>query len=200
MMNYLIWNSRGVGGKTFVPLLIDLRRFYKLGFMAILEPRQKGSKAENMRKRLGFDEVEVVETNGFSGGIWIFWEKKIGFQVIEKHDQVVHGVFNAGLVNEWGMSIVYGSPNIQKRRVLWEMLGRVRGLGIQRWCYCGDFNATLYYDDRLSRSNKSLPPDRWFKDWVSSSYLKEMVTSGPKYTWGRNGCSSKIDWVLTNEE
>ena len=77
MMNYLFWNSRGAGGRTLTPLLTKLRRQYSLSLIAILEPRQKGDKAEQMRRRLGFDEVAIIESLGFSGGIWVFGRRRL---------------------------------------------------------------------------------------------------------------------------
>ena len=83
--------TRSGGGRTLTPLLTELRRQYSLSLIAILEPRQKGAKAEKMRRRLGFDEIAIIESSGFSGGIWVFWEKETEFSVVEKHEQVLHG-------------------------------------------------------------------------------------------------------------
>lgn len=130
----------------------------------------------------------------------MFWEKDIGFHVLEKNEQVLHGVFNMGTPDEWELSIVYGNPNLQKRRVLWDKLGEIHKFNISRWCFCGDFNATLHHGDRISRARSTLPPDKGFKEWVYSHYLKELHASGPQFTWGREGCMSKIDWVFMNEE
>ena len=171
-----------------------------MSLIAILEPRQKGDKAEQMRRRLGFDEVAIIESVGFSGGIWVFWEKEAEFEVVEKHEQVLHGIIKRGTSNECGLSIIYGSPQVQRRRELWRQLERVDNFGVARWCFCGDFNATLNYDDRLSNARNVAPPDKWFREWVSDSCLKEIQAAGPKFTWARKGCYSKIDWVLMNEE
>ena len=54
------------GGENAYSLLTELRRQYSLSLIAILEPRQKGDKAEQMRRRLGFDEVAIIESSGFS--------------------------------------------------------------------------------------------------------------------------------------
>ena len=102
-MNYLFWNSRGAGGRTLTPLLTELRRQYSLSLIVILEPRQKGDKAEQMRRRIGFDKVAIIESLGFSGGIWVFWEKEAEFEVVEKHEQVLHGIIKEGLA----MSVVF---------------------------------------------------------------------------------------------
>lgn len=125
MMNLLIWNARGVGGKAFVPLLLELRKKYGFQFLAILEPKQKREKAEWLRRRLGFAEMDVVKVRGLGGGIWCFWESETGFRVLGKYDQVLHGVFNGGRHDEWGLSVVYGDPNFMRRQNLWVYLRKV---------------------------------------------------------------------------
>lgn len=153
-----------------------------------------------MRKRLSFDNLAVVEALGFSGGIWCFSESVISFEVLEKHDQVLHGVFNEGKREEWGISVVYGSPNFPRRRDLWKALAWVESFGSQKWCYCGDFNATLNSDERESMARKKVDPDRLFKQWVTDFSLCELEAAGPRHTWGRAGVSSKLDRVLLSSQ
>ena len=84
--------------------------------------------------------------------------------------------------------------------MLWHELTRVESMGIRRWCFGGDFNAILHHDERVSRSKSVTPPDRGFSEWVESCGLKELHASGPKFTWGRDGCSSKLDRVLITDD
>lgn len=134
--NILVWNTRGVG-KAFRKLMIELRKNYNIGFLAILEPRQKGDQAIPLARRLGFGKVEVVETKGFSGGIWCFWDDDLDFVVSMKLSQVLHGTFNKGKSNAWDLSIVYGHPNPSLRKTLWRELDIIKTLGIQKWCVGG---------------------------------------------------------------
>ena len=108
--------------------------------------------------------MAMVEVTSFSEGIWIFWDREVDFHVIESYNQVVHGVCKVGTLDEWRLSIVYGYPQFQRRRELWEQLNRIEVLGISRWCFCGYFNVTLHVEDRVSTAKKSAPPDRWFKE------------------------------------
>lgn len=52
-MNGIIWNCRGAGGPNFHSLMRDYIRIHHLNFMAILEPRISGSKAEDVCRRIG---------------------------------------------------------------------------------------------------------------------------------------------------
>lgn len=126
----LVWNSRGIG-RAFAQLMLELRKKYNIGFLAILEPRQKGDRAANLAHRLGFDKVEIVETNEFSGGIRCFWDEDMEFEFTNKFTQVLHGTFKKGTSYSWDFSVVYGHPNNTLRRTLWRELEIIKSLGVQ---------------------------------------------------------------------
>ncbi|RVW61481.1 putative ribonuclease H protein [Vitis vinifera] len=48
----------------------------------------------------------------------------------------------------WVFTGVYGPFSREDREGLWEELGAIRGLWEEPWCLGGDFNITLYIDDR----------------------------------------------------
>lgn len=91
MMNWLIWNCRGAGKRNFANLIKDCKRMYNLGFLAILEPRIGGDKADKVIKLLGFDNVVKIDPIGFSGGIWCCWNTShCSIAVVEVKRQCIH--------------------------------------------------------------------------------------------------------------
>lgn len=73
-MNSLVWDSKGAGGKNFHNPVKDIMRIYNIDFLAILEPRISGNRAENVIKKIGLDDGVKVEAVGFSAGIWCLWK------------------------------------------------------------------------------------------------------------------------------
>lgn len=73
-MNSLVWNCRRAGGKNFHNLVRDIMKIYHIDFIAILEPKISGTRAENVVNRIGLDDGVRVEAQGFSGGIWCLWK------------------------------------------------------------------------------------------------------------------------------
>lgn len=69
-MNCLIWNCRGAGGANFPALMKDYMGVYQFYFIALLEPRISGARADEAIKRIGLNEGARVEAQGFAGGIW----------------------------------------------------------------------------------------------------------------------------------
>lgn len=121
-MECVVWNCRGVGGRSFSRLLLDLKHQYGFKFLALLETRQNSARAISVSCRLGFDYSNFVEAQGFSGGIWCFWESSINFTVLTSNSQFVHGVITGSDNLASYVTIVYGSPNVQVRRSLWNSL------------------------------------------------------------------------------
>lgn len=80
MDNILFWNARGAGGDDFRSAISDLVRMNNIDFLIICEPRVQFSKAKRHLLQQGFNDFEVVEAAGFSGGIWMVW-KNTSFKV-----------------------------------------------------------------------------------------------------------------------
>lgn len=47
-MNMLVWNCRGAGDRHFPGLIRDCVQIYRLSFLAILEPRISGIRADKV--------------------------------------------------------------------------------------------------------------------------------------------------------
>lgn len=62
------------GGASFPTLMKDYMGVYQFDFIALLEPRISGARANEAIKRIGLNEGARVEDLGFAGGIWGFWK------------------------------------------------------------------------------------------------------------------------------
>lgn len=90
-MNFMLWNLRGTGSKSFPSLVRDLKTHYKLDFLAILETRSDELKTEQQIQKLGFSKCDFTVAGGYSGGIWCLWEEVLmKVEVKEIHKQYMH--------------------------------------------------------------------------------------------------------------
>lgn len=48
---------------------------YKADILVISEPKISGDQATKVANSLGFSHVCIEDANGFSGGIWLLWNK-----------------------------------------------------------------------------------------------------------------------------
>lgn len=64
---------------------------YNLDFMAILEPRISGKRADEVVNKCGVDGIAQVEATGFSRGIWCLWKQVcINISVISTSAYCIH--------------------------------------------------------------------------------------------------------------
>lgn len=150
MMNLLVWNCRGAGGRNFPGHIRDLVSIYKLSFVAILEPRIIGNRANNVINRIGFDGVVKVEARGFAGGIWCMWrQNQMTIQVLYTSNHCILLKVNPRSDNAWLLAVIYASPQERGREALWSELREINNSYSLPWCAIGDFNAVLMILRRL---------------------------------------------------
>lgn len=66
-------------------------RIFNLDFIAILEPRISGVRADRVIQKIGFVEGARIDACGFSGGIWCLWRSNfIPVDVISKSQFFIH--------------------------------------------------------------------------------------------------------------
>ncbi|KAI9119889.1 hypothetical protein K1719_009278 [Acacia pycnantha] len=100
-----------------------MRTHYHLDFIAILETRCTPALSVGRAKSLGFPNMELVDCEGYSGGIWCLWDHSISsVSVLERHHQFLHLQITSSARCTWTMTIVYASPSCGPRRVLWDHL------------------------------------------------------------------------------
>lgn len=140
MLNIIVWNSRGAASKGFATALRDMKHRYKLDIVVILEPRVSGNPANKIIKSWGFQYSVRSEAVGFSGGIWILWNRdELSVDVIEIEDQFIHcriGVENKSML----FTTVYASPNEQRRHRIWHRLFNISLEISEPWLLAGDYN------------------------------------------------------------
>lgn len=136
-MDSLIWNCRGAGKRNFASLINDYTRIYNLKFLAILEPRISGNRADAVLNKFNFDGVVKLDPIGFSGGIWCCWNSAaVSITVVAVKSQCIHLHINPKVQGGWFLTIVYANPQERMRQILWEELTTASNLFQGAWCVC----------------------------------------------------------------
>lgn len=137
---------------------------YKPEAIALLEPRISGDTANHVCKMIGRKNWVRIEADGFSGGIWVLWDRDfLEMRVIQTHKQFIHLVLAPNTDDEWMLTIVYASPKPIERGLLWKELEAIEASS--PWCVIGDFNAVLHSDERSPVGRNSV----CFQEWVRKS-------------------------------
>ncbi|XP_061357605.1 uncharacterized protein LOC133301903 [Gastrolobium bilobum] len=195
------WNCRGVGKKGFSTLIKDLVYQNKIQVLALIETRISGKKVDSVIRSLGFDSFFRREAVGFSGGIWILWNKNItSVNILEDNHQFVHSKLNwLGEAKEEHFTFVYGSPRRIERRKLWDDLRRIGENGVENWAVMGDFNAILEEGEKQGGPGVCCNNIQEFSFCLSDCNLYDLGFSGPSFTWKRDCLQERIDRLVVNE-
>ncbi|KAI9121850.1 hypothetical protein K1719_007240 [Acacia pycnantha] len=111
--------NMGTGAKSFPALVRELKNHYKLDFIAIVETMCSKEMSVARANQLGFPHMELVDCEGYSGGIWCLWDHSISaITILERHHQFIHLQISGEAGYSWQLTVVYASPSCVARRVL----------------------------------------------------------------------------------
>ncbi|XP_019176864.1 PREDICTED: uncharacterized protein LOC109172167 [Ipomoea nil] len=178
----------GAGGRSFQRVLKNLIRTHRpnlLGqrvlkilirthrpnLLGLVKPKVSGTQADGICARLGFSDWIRVEAVGFSGGIWVFWNKPIEVQEIGEAP--------------WGLAVVYGSPAHHLRKRLWnDLRARKRNIPCE-WVAVGDFNAVTCKEEISNYTALANQRNEDFVNWIHDEGMVNLGFNGPRLTWMR---------------
>ena len=119
----LIWNVQGAGCRAFMATLKDVIKRNNPQVLALVETHMGGNQAEKIAKILNYSGHTRVDANGFSGGIWVYWQKDVvTVEPIIKHEQYITMNITRFGALPWYFSAIYAGPDPTKRREFWSEL------------------------------------------------------------------------------
>ena len=149
----LSWNCRGLGHPRKVQVLIDLVRCKKPAIIFLMETLCGKDKLENIKRKLGFDGLFVVDRVGHSGGFALLWDGNTNVSLLSyaRNFIDVHVVV-AGL-GDWRLTGFYGFPESsrRRRRQSWDLLRFLSSSSTAPWVCLGDFNDLLAASEKKGR-------------------------------------------------
>ncbi|KAL4311375.1 hypothetical protein GQ457_01G022070 [Hibiscus cannabinus] len=127
-----------------------------------------GIVADRVVARMGFPNSYSVETNGFSGGIWLLWDDTVVIRVKHVANQFITALVEGSCFQvNFYLTVVYASPMAVKHKLLRGLLAESKPPDHVPWVLGGDFNALLD-DEELVGGNLYQRLDRCL---VNSSWL-----------------------------
>ncbi|KAI9112213.1 hypothetical protein K1719_016736 [Acacia pycnantha] len=111
-MNFMVWNSRGTGARSFPPLIRDLKAHYQLAFVAILETRCSSELSRGRASHLGFSNMELINCEGYSGGIWCLWDHCISLVTVLNGTTALHLLITSSSERLRTITVVYAALHV----------------------------------------------------------------------------------------
>ena len=181
-INTVIWNCRGAAKRGFAGLIKDLRKSYSFSILVLLEPKLSGIKADKVSKKFGFDVEYIVDSDGFAGGVWVFWDSSVWkVEVIYSEKQLVHLKVVDKDSSVWFFSACYARPQRSLRAELWNSLKNISGTCYSPWVVAGDFNSVLF-DHEVMGAAGGQRSCSLLRDYVEFCNLIDASFQGPPYT------------------
>ena len=141
MINMLIWNIRGIAGRSSVRPLRKLLRLLSISFLVILEPMVEASQLQAFIAKFGF-HLAVWNVNN---KIWVLWKADWAINVLVNSEQFMHmAVTHSTRQSVVFCSFVYAKCTPVGRQDLWAGLTSILGNLISTpWMMGGDFNVIV---------------------------------------------------------
>ncbi|XP_073130129.1 uncharacterized protein [Henckelia pumila] len=184
-MNLIIWNARGIENP---------RAFWELGrliaekCLTLLFFSEKKMREVNCRWwkfKLGFSGSFMVDCNGKSGGLALFWKSPAIVSVKSFSQGHIDCIIQEDDVI-WKFTGFYGHPEAALRRISWDLLQRLKAISELRdfpWLVGGDFNEICYDSEKLGGNRKSPSHLQAFRDTLELCALQDISCFGEFFTW-----------------
>ncbi|CAJ2630361.1 unnamed protein product [Trifolium pratense] len=173
--------------------------------VALQETRCSGNIAVNTIKKLGFKFYLVSEARGFSGGIWLMWNRTdINVHLIKTDFHFLHVQVSEQSMDPWLLTVVYASPRDHERNETWQKLHQMATTIQEPWIMMGDFNEIANPDEKKGGAPVDIRKCHNFNDWINDCRLMDVNTAGTKFTWrgprwnGRDRVFKRLDRILCN--
>nr|XP_023875292.1 uncharacterized protein LOC111987785 [Quercus suber] len=185
IMNILIWNCRGAKKPLFRKTVMDLVAWHSPIIMVITETRLSSARAIEIIETLPFDGVEVINTIGYAGGIWLLWSlNAVHVDILATTEQEIHAIIRVRSQSlNWLISAIYATPRFAKRCILWENLKMLANLHDLPWALMGDFNEVLSEEEKSGGNLVCMRRVRAIKECMDACHVMDLGFLGPKFTW-----------------
>lgn len=195
-MKILAWNCCGLGSARAVRALLEVRRRLNPDVLFLSETHLDNAKAENVRRRAGFDRMIVDESDGRSGGLLLLWRDDVNVRVQGVTKNYIDVIIDDDV--SWRFTGVYGEPEWNRKHVTWDILRSIKGDPRVPWIGMGDFNEILYNMEKEGGRPRTQRQLQAFHDVLSDCELNDMGFLGDRFTWQRGQILERLDRAVAN--
>ncbi|GLT58776.1 hypothetical protein SLA2020_316440 [Shorea laevis] len=188
-MKVLSWNCRGAANDDFKRNAKEIIREHNPGIFIIMETKLAGERATEVARSLGLPKWELVDADGYAGGIWLLWDdSRFSVDILTKGSQVIHAlvkVISHPCFSDfnWFLSAIYARPQYDIRCLLWDNLRKFSQTINGPWLAMGDFNDIIVQTEKFGGNPVPSYRIQAYTDCMSFCNLMDMGFNGPKFTW-----------------
>lgn len=181
-MTILSWNCRGLGNPQTVRVLLDLVQSNKPMIIFLMETMIKFTKLDQVRRRLGFKGLFMVEGEGHGGGLALLWKETSMVTIISSSLNYINAKVQLEGIPVWRLTGFYGFPERSRRRLSWDLLRSLYQNPSSPWCVVGNFNDILHPCEKSGGVRQASWLIDGFQTAVSECGLSELSMIGYPFT------------------
>ena len=118
----------------------DFARQFTPTLLCVVETQIEGARVEALAGTLGFDNSYVVDSQGRSGGIGLFWNNGINIDILGYSRYHLDVSVEEQGKDKWRMTCIYDEAQTHLRHETWTVLKNISTLSSLPWLCIGDFN------------------------------------------------------------
>ena len=197
------WNCQGLGLPWKVRFLQDMISQEKPNCIFLCETLSNNRKMEEVRKKLGFEGMVVVEARGRSGGLAMLWKEADHADLLSFSTNHIDMVIKNEEHGLWRLTGFYGEPIRSQKKKSWDLLRNLARDSNLPGCVIGDMNNVTAQHEK--KGGAEYP--RWlvdgFNDTLTDTGLQDIELTGHQYTWEKGRDTEawieiRLDRVLVN--
>ena len=157
------------------------------------------AKTIDLRVKLGFDFFHIVESDGRSGGLVLFYNSPNEVVLNYSSPNFIDGFVMKDNSVAWKLTCFYGEPNWDQKHLSWTYLGDLHSNLTGPWMVMGDLNEILVASEKEGGNVRPQQHMQNFRDCVVDYELQELMTIGDPFTWSRGIIRECLDRGLCND-
>ncbi|KAL1198728.1 hypothetical protein V5N11_002991 [Cardamine amara subsp. amara] len=102
-----------------IQILREMYRAHFPDFLFLLETKNSSDRVLNMQQSLGYVHSHIVDPEGLSGGLALFWKSCYTVVVLQSDKRIIDVKVTLGRL-EYFISFVYGDPARHLQQEVWD--------------------------------------------------------------------------------
>ncbi|VFQ61854.1 unnamed protein product [Cuscuta campestris] len=184
-MSTICWNCRGLGNRRTVQEVAELISAKKPEFVFLMETKGSRVAAEELRVRIGFHGLFVVDSVGKSGGLAMLWRSNHTARLISYSRFHVDIEVLSLHSSSWRLTGFYGNPRRDQRHFSWDLLRSLRDKSSLPWLVIGDFNDLCWAAEKRGGEPHPQALFEGFVRVLDDCNLFDISMQGYPFTWER---------------